>query len=74
MEDGAAYLGLHEEGHTEVDSVATHYVVDIKNGLSSGLGQIEDTTDVILLEDFSQSSLVLSGELDDLDVDVVLGS
>jgi len=72
MINEGTYLGLHEEGNAEVDSVTAHNVVLVKLGLATGLGQVEDSTDVVLLEDLTESTLVVLGELDDLDGDVVL--
>ena len=60
------YLRLHEEGHAEINSVATHNIVLIKLGLATGLGKVEAATDVVLLEHLTESTLVLLGELDQL--------
>ena len=62
-------LGLHEERHTEVDGVTAHDVVLVDHAAGTTLGQVESTTDVVLLEDLTEGTLVLLGELDDLNVD-----
>ena len=67
-------LGLHEQRDTEVDSVAAHNVVLINETAGTDLGQVEDTTDVVLLEDLTEGTLVLLGELDNLNLDAsILG-
>lgn len=69
---GCSYLGLHEQGDAKVDSVSAHDVVDVESGLATGLGEVEGAADVVLLEDLAEGSLVLLGELDDLDLDLLL--
>ncbi|GKT75685.1 hypothetical protein ColTof4_08108 [Colletotrichum tofieldiae] len=59
-------------GNAKVDGVATHDVVNVHDGLAAGLGQVEDAANVVLLEDLAKGALVLLGELDHLDVDLVL--
>jgi len=67
-------LGLHKERDTEVDSVAAHNVVLINETAGTDLGQVEDTTNVVLLENLAEGTLVLLGELDNLNLDAsILG-
>jgi len=66
-EDGG--LGLHEERHAEVDGVAAHDIVFVDHAAGTTLGQVEGATDVVLLKDLAEGTLVLLGELDDLDLD-----
>jgi hypothetical protein len=65
-------LGLHEERNTKVDSVAAHNVVLVNKTAGTDLGQVEDTTNVVLLEDLTESTLVLLGEFNDLDLDAAI--
>src|ERR1700730_3981788 len=67
-----SYLWFHEEWHTEINSISTHNIINVQNGLSPSQSQVEDATDVVLLEHFPQSSLVLRGEFDKFDSDLVL--
>ena len=62
-------LGLHEERHAKVDSVAAHNIVLVNHAAGTTLGQVESATDVVLLEDLTEGTLVLLGELNDLDAD-----
>jgi len=62
-------LGLHEERHAEVDGVTAHDVVLVDHAAGTTLGQVEGTTDVVLLEHLAEGTFVLLGELNDLDLD-----
>lgn len=70
---GETNLRLHEQWHAKVDGVAAHDVVEIHDSFATGLGKVEDTANVVLLEHLTEGALVLLGELDDLNVDLVLG-
>lgn len=45
-----AHLGLHKQGYSEINRVASHHIVFIEQCLSSLAGEIEDPPDVIFLE------------------------
>jgi hypothetical protein len=65
-------LGLHEKRDTKIDSIAAHNIILVNKTAGTDLGQVEDTTDVVLLEDLAESTLVLLGELDDFDLDTAI--
>jgi hypothetical protein len=65
-------LGLHEERDTKVDSVTAHNIVLVNKTAGTDLGQVEDATDVVLLKDLTESTLVLLGEFNDLDLDTAI--
>ncbi|ROV99906.1 hypothetical protein VMCG_06224 [Cytospora schulzeri] len=58
--------------HTKVDRVSSHNIIDIHHRLAPSTGKVEHTTDVVLLEHLTEGTLVLLGELDHLDGDLLL--
>ena len=66
-----AYLGLHEQRDTEVNCVPAHDVVLVQQAVRPELGEVEASTDVVLLEDFTKGTLVLLGEGDNIDLDTL---
>jgi len=55
-------LGLHEQRHAKVNGVPPHDVVLVKQAVGPELGKVEASADVVLLEHLTESTLVLLGE------------
>ena len=73
MKGRFAYLRFHEKRHTEVNGIPSHDIVLIKHSLAPGLGKVEGTTDVVLLEHIPEGPLVILGEFNHLHRDITLG-
>lgn len=67
-----AYLRLHEERNAKVNGISAHNVVNVLSSLSTLQGKVENTTDIVLLEDLTEGTLIIGGELNDFDLDVAL--
>ncbi|KAK5628097.1 hypothetical protein RRF57_003812 [Xylaria bambusicola] len=67
------YLRLHKQRHTKVNSVSAHDIINILGGLATSESQVEDSADVVLLEDFAKCALILLGELNYVHLDLVFG-